>query len=48
MTTGSVGRGILVSDDGSETEREALAVELETIIRENRKQAWAPDCVADD
>ena len=41
--TGSAGRGMLVSDDASAAEREAVAAELEAAIRENRRTAWRPD-----
>ena len=41
--TGSAGRGMLVDEDASAAEREALAEAMETAIRENRKKAWRPD-----
>ena len=34
---------MLVDDDASDAEREALAAELEAAIRKNRKKAWYPD-----
>ena len=42
-TTNAAGRGMLVDDDTSAAEREALAEALEDTIRENRKKAWRPD-----
>jgi bifunctional DNA-binding transcriptional regulator/antitoxin component of YhaV-PrlF toxin-antitoxin module len=40
--TKSAGRGLLVDDDVSETTREAMAEEMESVIRELRRTAWAP------
>jgi AbrB family looped-hinge helix DNA binding protein len=41
--TRSAGRGMLVDDDVSEAEREALAEEMEADIRENRRTEWEPE-----
>lgn len=41
--TRSAGRGMLVDDDVSEAEREALAEEMEADIRERRRTEWKPE-----
>ena len=39
----AAGRGILVSDNASDAEREAVAAELEAAICDNRRTTWRPD-----
>jgi AbrB family looped-hinge helix DNA binding protein len=41
--TQSAGRGMLVDEEVSETEREAMAEELETEVRERRRTEWTPE-----
>lgn len=41
--TRSAGRGMLVADDASAAEREALAEEMEAEIREQRRTEWKPE-----
>lgn len=41
--TQSAGRGMLVDDDVSEAEREALAEKMESDIRERRRTEWKPE-----
>lgn len=41
--TKSTGRGMLVDDDVSEAEREALAEEMEADIRDNKRTEWEPE-----
>jgi AbrB family looped-hinge helix DNA binding protein len=41
--TQSAGRGMLVNDDVSEAEREAVAEEMEAEIRERRRIDWTPE-----
>jgi AbrB family looped-hinge helix DNA binding protein len=40
--TQSAGRGMLVDDDVSEAEREAMAEEMAAEIREKRRTEWQP------
>jgi AbrB family looped-hinge helix DNA binding protein len=40
--TRSAGRGMLVTDDIPEATREAMAEEMETDIREQRRTEWQP------
>ena len=41
--TQSAGRGMLVDEDVSEAEREAVAEEMEAEIRERRRIDWTPE-----
>jgi AbrB family looped-hinge helix DNA binding protein len=41
--TQSAGRGMLVDEDVSEAEREAIAEEMESEIRERRRTDWTPE-----
>jgi len=41
--TQSAGRGMLVDEDVSEAEREAVAEEMEVEIRERRRTDWTPE-----
>ena len=41
--TQSAGRGMLVDEDVSEAEREAIAEEMEAEIRERRRTDWTPE-----
>lgn len=41
--TRSTGRGMLVDDDVSESERDAMAAELTAEIREKRRSEWQPE-----
>ena len=41
--TRSAGRGMLVDEDVSEAEREAMAEEMEAEIRERRRTDWLPE-----
>ena len=41
-TTRSAGRGMLVDDDVSDEQREAMAEEMEAELREKRRTEWQP------
>lgn len=41
--TQSAGRGMLVDENVSEAEREAIAEEMEAEIRERRRTDWTPE-----
>jgi len=41
--TQAAGRGMLVSEDVSDAEREAIAEEMEAEIRQRRRTDWTPE-----
>lgn len=41
--TRSAGRGMLVGDDASQSDREAIAEAMEADIREKRRDEWSPE-----
>lgn len=43
MSTDDAGRGMLVADDATRSERERLARAMEATIRTKRRSDWSPD-----